>query len=386
MFGFSRWAATVAAAFFVLSSAAIPAQGQTNETELLGPLRVRDMTPFNILHLDLLPAHACTGGPGTWAVEVDFSRTNTFVMSDNVRDYLDRRGSREPLTEEDEQAIRSLGEDFYFFDGEIALLDFTFHYGVTERSSVYLTLPVYDFTGGWFDSTVEGFHSTFGFGSAGRDLVPRDRFQAMASLGGRRVTILDNKLSGGLGDPVFGLRYAWPVPRSAWTLVLDGAAKLALQDVDTFRSTGGNDFGVQVSLQRKLRRQGIYLSGSLVRTEGKSLGIPLGNRVLPTLTAAYEVGLTPQTSVVLQLYASESAVRGTSLTEIKAHKYEASLGIRSRAGRLLYGVAVTENLGNYQNTPDIGLTLTLGWMGGGRADYSISRLRRSRARESSSGV
>jgi hypothetical protein len=26
------------------------------------------------------------------------------------------------------------------------------------------------------------------------------------------------------------------------------------------------------------------------------------------------------------------------------------------------GVAVTENFGNYQNTPGIGLTLTLGWI------------------------
>lgn len=200
--------------------------------------------------------------------------------------------------------------------------------------------------------------------------MARNRFQAVASLGGgRRVHVLDNKLTGGMGDPVFGLRYAWPVPQSNWTLVLDGAAKLALQDVDEFRSTGGNDFGVQVSLQRKLRRQGFYLSGSLVRTDGKVLGIPLGNRVVPTLTAAYEVGLTPQTSVVIQLYASESAVRGTPLAEIKANKYEASLGLRSRAGRLLYGVAVTENLGNYQNTPDIGLTLTLGWMGGGRTSF-----------------
>lgn len=364
---FSRWAATAATAFAFLVLSGLPVRGQEGDAELLGPLRIRDMTPFNILHLDLLPAHACTGGSETWAIEVDFSRTNTFVMSDNVRSYLDRRGSREPLTKDDAQAILGEGEDFYFFDGEISLLDLTFHKGLTQRASMYITLPVYDFTGGWFDSTVEGFHETFGFSSAGRDRVPRDRFQAVASLGGRHVTVLDRELEGGMGDPTFGLRYAWPLPRSSWTLVLDGAAKMALQDVDSFRSTGANDFGLQLSLQRKLRRQGIYLSGSLVRTNGKVLGIPLGNRVVPTLTAAWEYGLTRQTSAILQLYASESAVRGTPLAEIKAHKYEASLGLRSRSGRLLYGVAITENLGNYQNTLDIGLSLTLGWIGGGRS-------------------
>src|SRR5262245_15202982 len=40
-----------------------------DETGLLGPLRIRDMTPFNLLRLDMLPAHAVDAGPGSWAIE-----------------------------------------------------------------------------------------------------------------------------------------------------------------------------------------------------------------------------------------------------------------------------------------------------------------------------
>jgi hypothetical protein len=347
-------------ALIVLILVSLPVQGQT---ELMGPLRIRDTTPFNFLRLDLLPAHTWTSTPGRWAIEADITRTNTFVMSGNVRTYLDGRRSRRSLTEADAQTILSQGEDSYYFDGELGLLDLTVHYGLTPRASVYLTLPVYDFAGGWFDGTVESFHDAFGFDSAGRDLVARDRFQAVASLGGQRIAVLDQEVDGGMGDPVLGLRYDLPL-RPRLTLVVEGAAKIAVQDEEKFLSTGSNDFGIQASLQRKLRRQGFYLSGSLVRSDGRVFGIPVGSRTVPTLTAAYELGVTRRTSLVLQLYASESAVRDTHLDEIKANKYQASLGLRSRRGRLVYGFAVTENVANYQNTPDVGLSLTLGWLGG----------------------
>lgn len=353
----SKHKSWIAAALFVL--AAIPAQGQT---ELLGPLRIRDLTPFNLLRLDMLPAHAVTGDPGSWAIEAEISHANTFVMSGSVSDYLARRGARGALAPADVEAIQSLGEDAYYVDGEISELDLTFHYGITQRSSVYVTLPLYDFTGGFLDGTVEGFHDTFGLGTQGRDLVARDRFQAVATFGRGRSAFLDSPVTSGWGDPVVGLRHSLPVGESRWNLVVDGAAKLALRGERPFLSTGSNDFGLQASLQRKHRRQGIYLSASVVRTDGRALGVPLGSRVVPTLTAAYEVGVTRHTSAILQLYASEGAVRDTSIPEIKANKYQASLGLRSRRGPLVYGFAVTENLVNFQNTPDIGVSLTLAWI------------------------
>ncbi len=354
----SRWPAAAAIALVILALAA-PAQGQT---ELMGPLRIRDMTPFNILRLDMLPAHAATGGPGSWAIEAGITHTNTFMMSGNVRDHLERQGERRSLTQTDAEAIHGLGEDAYYVDGEIGLLDLTFHYAPTRRSSIYLTLPVYDYTGGFLDGTIEGFHDTFGFGNAGRDAVARNRFQGVVSFGGERVSVLDPPSGSGLGDPVVGVRHHWPLGESRWRLVVDGAAKIALRGERPFLSTGSNDYGLQASLQGKLGRQGIYFSASAVRTDGSVFGVPLGNHVIPTLTAAYEVGVTRNTNVIVQLYASESAVQDTSVKEIKANKYQASLGLRSRRGNLVYGFAVTENVANYQNTPDVGVSLILAWI------------------------
>src|SRR3989454_12253126 len=119
-----KWPVAVGAALVAFALGATPARG---ETELLGPLRIRDMTPFNLLRLDMLPAHAVAAGPGGWAIGADISYSNTFVMSDNVMSYLEARGGRRPLTQADANAILGLGQGAYYVDGEVGLLDLTFH-------------------------------------------------------------------------------------------------------------------------------------------------------------------------------------------------------------------------------------------------------------------
>ena len=128
-----------------------------------------------------------------------------------------------------------------------------------------------------------------------------------------------------------------------------------------FLSTGTNDYGLQLALQGKFRRQAIYLSAAGVSTDGRVFGIPLQRRIVPTVTAAWEIGLTDHTNFIGQLYASRSTVRDSSVEVIQADKYQASLGLRSRRGRLIYGFAFTENLKNFENTPDVGLSLNVAW-------------------------
>jgi hypothetical protein len=336
--------------------------GEAGQTELLGPLRIRDMTPFNILRLDMLPAHAVAAGKGSWAVEADLSYTNTFVMSENVRSYLEQRDSREPLTQEDVDAILGMGEDAYYVDGEFGLLDLTLHYAIARKTSIYLTLPAYSFAGGFLDSTIDNFHEMIGAGTDGRDLVARNRFQTVMSLEGLQMSFLEAPIDGGLGDPVIGMRHTWSLPGKRWGVVLDGAAKLALHGERSLLSTGTTDFGLQASLQGKFRRQGVYFSGSLVRTDGRVFGVKLGPQEVPTLTAAYEVGLTKHTNFIVQLYGSQSALRDTDIDEIRADKYQARFGLRSRRGHIVYALAVTENVANFENTPDVGATLTFAWI------------------------
>jgi hypothetical protein len=355
----ARASASALVSAIVLSLGAAPALA---DTELIGPLRLRDTTPFNILRLDMLPAHAVRAGRHSWAIEADLSYTSTFVMSDNVMRYLEARGGgRRPLDAADVAAIQNLGEDAYYVDGEFGVLDLTFHYAFTSRTSAYSTLPLYAFGGGGLDGTIEGFHNAFGFDNAGREFVAKDNFQTVLALGGLHTSFLRAPIDGGAGDPVLGLRHSWLFgPR--WALVVDGAAKFATRGERTLLSTGANEYGLQTSLQGKFKRQGAYFSAGCVRTDGRVLGVHLGQGTVPTLTAAWEVGLTEHTNAIVQAYASQSVLRDTTVEEIKTNKYEASFGVRSHRGHWVYGVAVIENIANFENTPDVGLSLSLAWL------------------------
>jgi len=374
-----RWTfAVITALLLAIVAARADETPGRDGTGLLGPLRIRDMTPFNLLRLDMLPAHAVDAGPGSWAIEAGLSFSNTFVMSDNVHEYLRHRAETgaggaaaasgvsgashrgAPLSPADVAAIQAMGQDAYYVDGEFDLLEATFHYRVLRRTSVYVTLSAYDFTGGFMDASIEGFHDSMNIENA-RQYVSRGQFQTVLSIDGVQSSSLTAPLGFGLGDPVFGMRQAFPLDGRHWTLVASGEVKVAWRGEREALSTGTSDYGVQLALQGKFAERALYFNASFVSTDGQVFGIPLDRRIIPTVTAAYETSLTTYANFIFQVYASRSTVQDTTIDLLKADKYQASLGVRSRRGRLIYGLAVTENIKNFDNTPDVGMNLTLAW-------------------------
>lgn len=327
----------------------------------IGLLRVRDLTPFGILRLDFLPAHAVTATPGTWAMEVNLSYQNTFVLSENVAEYLREKGggSRVRLTQQDVDALFAKGEELYFVDLEFGLVDLTAHYRFNRHWGGYLTVPVLTFRDGFLDSTIEGFHEEFGFDTAHRDLTVRDRLQVAIATNGARLSILEEP-GDGFGDPVLGARYSlFPEP-DGWNLLAEGAVKVAWRDEKPFLSSGKSDAGVQISLQKFLGRQAFYLTGSAVYFSGSANKVtPDLEEIVPTVVLGWERRLTRRTNAILQLYASPSVVQDSELDELTADKYLVSLGLQARRGEWFYRFALTENLQNFSNTPDVGLTFSL---------------------------
>ena len=331
----------------------------------VGMLRARDLTPFGLLRLDMLPAHTADAKAGSWTFEVQYAYQNTFVMSDNVEAYLEgRNAGRAPLRPQDATAILGFPEDAYYFDGEIGLADLVLQRRLNESWSAYLTVPYIRFGRGVFDSTIESFHDTFGFGQMGRDLVARNQFQVIYRVGDVRIAQLTRETDDGFGDPVIGLRYSLPEPRFGWDVVAEVAAKVALEGERFLLSTGKSDYGMQLTLQRRFGHTGrhaAYLSAAGVYYAG---GGPARDEsdVIPTLIAGYSYGLTRSTSVILQGYASRSVVRDSTIGELTDDKYQFSLGLQRRTERFLFNLAFTENVSNLENTPDIGVQIGLAYM------------------------
>ena len=115
---------------------------------------------------------------GSWAFEVHASHANTFIMSDNVEEYLMQREGRDRLSTEDVGHLLSEVEgDAFYFDGEISAFFLGAHYGVTDRLRIGVHLPAYYYAGGHLDPTIYGFHDLFSLGQGGRNFVLNDQFQ-----------------------------------------------------------------------------------------------------------------------------------------------------------------------------------------------------------------
>lgn len=349
-------------AFLALAGmAALPAHAE--DTDLLGPLRLRDLTPFALQRLDFLPASASARYPVGWAVEANVSYTNTFIMSGNVSDYLEARTEggvvRAPLGDADFAALGALEEDAFYFDGSISVFNLSFHYGLSESLAAYAILPVHRYHGGSFDATIESFHRQAGFSDFGRDLVAQDRFQGFFKVGEHEIAFADAPRGTGIADPVIGLRHRGLV-LDGWDVVLELAAKLPVGASDPLFSSGHSDIGAQVSLQRQWANDGVYFSLSHVWFGGSDSFGNAARRHIPSFTAAWEHRVAPRTSAILQATVARSLFRGETDPELAANQYQLSAGIRHRSGAWHYTFALTENVVNFNNTPDIGFHLGVG--------------------------
>jgi hypothetical protein len=181
-----RHSAGVFAIVWSIASGVADANAAEHDTQWshFGLLRGRDLTPFGLLRLDMLPAHTADAQTGTWTFEAQYAYQNTFVLSGNVRRYLEGRNlPRQPLRPEDAAAIQALPGDAFYVDGEVGLADLIIQRRLSNYWSAYLTIPYINYGQGAFDSTIESFHDTFGFRQQGRDLVARNQFQIVYSIG-----------------------------------------------------------------------------------------------------------------------------------------------------------------------------------------------------------
>ena len=297
-----RWQALA----ILLATAAFGRPVAAADSEYLGLLRARDLTTFGFLRLDMRPAHAINAPQGTWAIETELAQQNTWALSGGARDYLDSFPERRTLGPADVAAIQALPGENYLFDMELAELDVTFHYKFTPRWGGYVVLSGVNYSGGFLDSGIEGFHDVFGFDNNGRPAAQRNDVNLIADLKSTDMAFLSAPTDGGVLDPTIGVRYSGIQPMKGWNIVIEAAAKLALQGQRDFLSTGKSDFGVQATLQRFAQHHAWYISASGVYYDGTTNITPTDQQIVPTVILGYERKLSDDTHLILQAYISDS--------------------------------------------------------------------------------
>lgn len=348
----------------LIVGALLPVGVAAEDYSLQGPLRERDMTPLHLARLEMMPAAASSALGDGWAIETDLTYTNTFAKSARVSAYLEARGSRQPFTQADANALLAAPGNLVYLDGEFGLLATTVHYQASERLGFFFTLPVYFFTGGAFDSIIEAYHRTFGLAEEDRPFVSRNELSVVYRVGRETVAEIGNPGSG-ISDPILGARFRLLPPSSRWDLILETALKAGVRGPGAL-STGGSDLGAQLALHRFFGRSGVYLDVSAVHFGGPYPEARYDRRVVPAYTAAYEFGLTHHTSTVFQLYFSPSVFVHTGVDELDQPKYEVLGGLRTQRGPVTWYLDLIENIVHNNNTPDVGAQIGATWKPAGR--------------------
>jgi hypothetical protein len=343
---------------FTILLAAAASGTAAEDPRFHGLLRGRDLTPFGYLRLDMRPGFGGAGRPGTWTIETDLAYQNTWATSPEVEKYLNHLPGRRELGPKEFQAIRDLPGENYLVDLELAQLDVAFNYQFSERWGGYVIVSGASFGGGFLDSAIEGFHDLINNPRFGRPAAQRNDYNVLFDLKAARYAAYESPGRGGLLDPVLGLRYTRSFA-DHWRLSLESAVKVPLADRDGALSTGRTDYGFQLSLRRYSGRHAWYLNLASVYYAGMQNLVPEPEQVLPTMVVGYERVLTPRTNLILQGYVSRSVYEReqTDLNELLGTKYQLSGGVHHRRGAHLFTFALTENIQNINNTPDVGLQM-----------------------------
>ncbi|MEM8994312.1 MAG: DUF3187 family protein [Acidobacteriota bacterium] len=328
------------------------------------PLRTRDFTFPSYLLLSFAPQPAAPLTRGKWAFEAHYSVINNFQVSAAVEDYLEgvRNGERLPLDEADAAFILGLpeGQGFYI-DGEFEFFDFIAHYGVTDRLDLGVGISYMEFSGGFLDGTIFDFHDQFGYGQQGRNFAADEQFQIVIGQDGTGLALLDGPPDGGFGDPSVFFRY-YLGERGRWTFNVSGGVKIPLADED-FLSSGSYDFGLNLTAQASWSRHALFVNLSAVEAgefENQSVQPPL----LPSLHVSFmrAFGRDLKSRLFLQVLAAEHAFSDLFDSSLSELEVQVTLAFK-RATRIgVFGIGLTENILAFDNTPDIGIHLSWGYL------------------------
>jgi len=336
------------------------------EGTFYGPLRSRDLSPFGGLRLDMRPAHALSGEPGSWAVETELGYQNTWALSPEVEKYLINLEptGRRTLGPADMQAIVDLPGENYLLDLEVGTIDVTLHYKVSSNWALYGIVSAISYQDGFLDGTIEKFHDEAGFSTFGRPAVARNQATLIYDLKGVKAAFYEKPTDGGLTDPTIGFRYSGVQFSSRWHLTLEGAVKIPVAGERLLLSTGRTDYGVQASLQRLGVRHAFYGNVAAVYYAGTRKPAPQDAQIVPTVILGYEFKWTAKTNLNIQAYVSNSVYKHaqTDLEDLLGMKYQYSLGLRHRMENWLVSFGFTENVQNINNTPDVGFQLGFAWI------------------------
>lgn len=328
------------------------------------PFRVRNLTFPTVLTMGFMPRPTNAIGAGNWALELNASVSNNFQMSSGIEEFLaERGGERRALSRNDiDTILTELDEPQFLIDGELNVIDLGVHYGLTPRLSLSLRLGYLGYSGGFMDSFIQEFHDLFGIGQAGREYIGKGGFQILFMNDGESEVFYNRPSSGGFTDPMFSLTYSFPEKWKGWSFSVEGAVKPPIADEDVWLSSGSWDFGVQATAEKIWRKDALILNLALVIPGDFEIEGTFDPPDLPSVNVAYLHRFGRRTTGIMQALYSENIFRDEVDSDLSAYEFQITAGVKIEALSGAIGIAITENLFNFDNTPDFGLHVSYSFL------------------------
>ncbi len=348
----------------------VPASGSDSPTPLFSdpigaPMRVRDFTFPSYALLNFAPQPAAPLGKGKWALEAQVSVVNNFQVSTTVEEYLEatRGNARRRLDPADVDFILGLpqGEGFYI-DGEFQFTEMIFHYGVTKRLDIGVGVLHIDTSGGFLDGPIFDFHESLGYGQQGRNLVADDQVQIVIGQDGTGLALINGPADGGISDPSIYFR-CYLGSKGRWKFNLGGGLKVPIAEQDKLLSSGGLDIGLVLTADVRRRKNAFIFNLGLVEAERFKLA-DVDPPLLPSLHTSWirTLGKSRKTRFSLQILAAEHAFSDLLDSAISELEVQGTIALKRATKAGVLGIGITENLLAYDNTPDIGIHLSWGYL------------------------
>lgn len=348
----------------LLALAPLPLAAQAPSTDPLayGPARFVNRFLPAMGYLALEPDSAILLPTGEWQFELAFSAANTFAQSDKVQDELRMRTERRPITLEEFRAFPvAEGDDgAYHIDEETHYAAFRARRTFGDRFQATITLPWVSFGGGRLDGEIESFHNRTGYDQDGRLGVPKDEVHVYLRSGDNEI-FYDHTSGFELGDVSLSVigRVGPAHPHNSWAI--EGKVKLPTGRTNAFAGTGSPDFGLRLLHSR--RYHWVRLDAGVgVLSLGRQHLLRLPSQQIRSAFASCEVRLGARTSTFFQAEASTTPFEAIHLDDMARLAMGWMVGTKHVLfDKSVLVVAISENIASYDNSPDVGLNVSLAY-------------------------
>ncbi|GBC60607.1 hypothetical protein DENIS_1564 [Desulfonema ishimotonii] len=273
-----------------------------------GPLQVQNRYPPHLMFLTPLPDGPDLPGNNRFetAFSVDYSSVNVNEKSAGWTALIDM---------------------------EMTVLSFSLAYGLSDRLSVGLYLPLVSMSGGFMDNFLEDYHDTFGFPNYGREDRPKNSFAYSITKDGKDwFQARDNGLH--LGESVVSAKYSlWDERRGdRFSATLAYALKLPTGDADRGFGSGGYDHAVSLLSRARFKALAVYLNaGFSILSDPDTLGADISACNIFSMLLGGEYLLNDKWSLLSQLNFYTSPLdEDTGISQLDNESLELSLGCLCR--------------------------------------------------------